>query len=91
MASGSFGGWLAQTFATLSEDWCIRIAMTSWALWKIRNDSVWKNKVARISSVLFVSSSVLDNWRRVQGDQHDPVAEFLTPEDGVVKSSKPGF
>lgn len=79
----SFGGWLFRTFERLSEDWRAKVAMTLWALWTTRNALVWKHKVARVSYVLFLSTSVLDSWLRVQGAQDHSLAECLDSKDGA--------
>lgn len=85
----TFGGWLDRIFGTLSDDRRTKVAMVLWALWKTRNDLVWKNRVARVSSVVFLSDSVLENWLRVQGVQSNPVVAFLEAKDGMSVWSKP--
>ena len=67
--STSFGGWLEQYFASSSMEICVKFAMISWAIWKVRNDFIWKQKGARISNVLFISRMVLANWEKVQEDK----------------------
>ena len=64
--------------------------MILWALWSTRNALVWKHKVARVSSVLFLSTSVLDSWLRVQGNQDHSFAECLESKDGASVWLKPG-
>ena len=45
--------------------------------------------MARVSSVVFLSSSVMENWLQVQGVQSNPVAALLEPQDGMSVWHKP--
>ena len=89
MGTETFGGWLDHIFQSFSDADCIKIAMLSWAIWRVRNDLVWKKKTARISNVLFLSTSVLNNWVRVQGPCSDLLAAYMDSRDGALVWRRP--
>ena len=41
---GTFASWLESLTQRYDEDCLKRIAMICWALWRARNDKVWKGK-----------------------------------------------
>ncbi|XP_062100043.1 uncharacterized protein LOC133805913 [Humulus lupulus] len=59
--------------------------MTCWAIWKVRNDVVWKGKIPRVATVHHLATSMLEQWTRAQNKVETPTAAYLTKEDGVEK------
>ena len=48
---GIFSAWLEVLFQRLYGEQRKLIVMTCWALWRVRNDSVWKGKIAMVANV----------------------------------------
>ncbi|XP_062086518.1 uncharacterized protein LOC133792627 [Humulus lupulus] len=57
--------------------------MTCWALWRVRNDCVWKGKVARVATVTSLAKNTLDQWTKAQDRFEVPTAAFLIEADGA--------
>ena len=86
---GTFASWLTSLFQSHEGDQLKVIAMICWALWRVRNDSVWKGKQARVKSVCNLAKNTLYNWTKAQDKLEVPMAAFLTKEDGAEKWIKP--
>ncbi|XP_062114086.1 uncharacterized protein LOC133825112 [Humulus lupulus] len=86
---GTFAEWLETLFQTLDDDQLKIVAMICWALWRVRNDSVWKGKCARVNMVCNLAHSTLVQWTRAQDKFEVPTAAFLTSDDGAEKWIKP--
>ncbi|XP_062088870.1 uncharacterized protein LOC133795435 [Humulus lupulus] len=67
---GSFAEFIESTFEEWSEENRVLFAMVSWALWKNRNDLVWKQKGMTMEEVI---------------DQDDGNADWIPPEEGCLK------
>ena len=82
---GTFSAWLEALFERFDGEQRKLIAMTCWALWRMRNDSVWKGKSARASTVLVLAKSSLNQWTKAQDKFEVPKCAFLTSEDGAER------
>ncbi|XP_062086997.1 uncharacterized protein LOC133793717 [Humulus lupulus] len=80
---GTFSAWLESLFQTFDDEKRKVIAMTCWALWRVRNDCVWKGKVARVATVTSLANNTLDQWTKAQDRFEVPTAAFLTEADGA--------
>lgn len=69
---GTFISWLAALFQTYDKDRLNIIAMTCWALWRVRNDKVWKGKNARVETVCNLAKNTLYRWAKVQDELEVP-------------------
>ncbi|KAM6544107.1 hypothetical protein CsatB_008554 [Cannabis sativa] len=87
--SGTFTGWIEASFQSFDGDQRKIIAMTCWAIWKARNDCVWKEKTASVAAVTILASSMLEQWSKAQDKTHVPTAAFLSPADGALSWQKP--
>ncbi|XP_060968743.1 uncharacterized protein LOC133036240 [Cannabis sativa] len=81
---GTFTGWIEACFQTFEGDQRKIIAMTCWAIWKARNDCVWKEKSASVATVTVLALSMLEQWSKVQDKDYVPTAAFLTAADGAL-------
>ncbi|XP_062085344.1 uncharacterized protein LOC133791431 [Humulus lupulus] len=89
IVDGTFSAWLESLFKIFDEEQRKIIAMTCWALWRVRNDCVWKGKVARVATVTNLAKHTLVQWTKAQDKFEVPTATFLTKEDGAESWRKP--
>ncbi|XP_074326550.1 uncharacterized protein LOC141664498 [Apium graveolens] len=59
---------------------CMSI-MLCWAIWKCRNDLVWKQKGMEVSEVVALTKVVLNQWRQAQDKNFDRTWGLLNSED----------
>ena len=57
--------------------------MVCWALWKCRNDLVWKQKNMEVSQVVVLAQTVLNQWKSVQDRTQDSSLSLLSVDDGT--------
>ena len=86
---GTFASWLAALFQSHDGDQLKVIAMICWALWHVKNDSVWKGKQSRVASVCNLAKCTLYQWTKAQDKLEVSTTAFLTKEDGAEKWIKP--
>ena len=63
--------------------------MTCWALWWVRNDSVWKGKIARVATVYILAKSTSNQWIKARNKFEVPTCAFLTGKDGAKRWRRP--
>ncbi|XP_062101909.1 uncharacterized protein LOC133809260 [Humulus lupulus] len=86
---GSFGNWLDHCLRDKDESECQKIASLLWSIWRTRNNLVWHHKKMSPASVVFLSSSMLNQWIQAQNKIEVPLAAFLTDADGADTWQKP--
>ncbi|XP_062094300.1 uncharacterized protein LOC133800357 [Humulus lupulus] len=86
---GTFSAWLESLFYTLDDEQRKIVAMTCWALWRVRNDCVWNGKVARVATVTNLAKNTLYQWTKAQDKFEVPTVAFLIEEDGAAIWSRP--
>lgn len=65
------------------------MAVTCWAIWKIRNEVVWNNKGASIGVIESLVHSTISQWDQAQARSILSTAAFMTEDDGAERWIKP--
>ncbi|XP_062089159.1 uncharacterized protein LOC133795722 [Humulus lupulus] len=86
-----FASWLRDCIAGLTDEQKAKVFMLCWAVWRRRNDFVWRNSRSNTYGVLFLAESSLLAWGHAQDKEIAPLPNFLSPEDGRLAWVKPPF
>uniref|UniRef100_A0A803PQF1 RNase H type-1 domain-containing protein n=1 Tax=Cannabis sativa TaxID=3483 RepID=A0A803PQF1_CANSA len=66
-----------------------RASMLVWAIWKSRNQVVWKKRKCTINDVLASVSTTLDHWRKAQDTLALSSLSPYNSDDGIEPWTKP--
>ena len=66
----------------LEADQRATMLMMCWAIWRRRNEWVWKRKKVSISGVFYMANSTLQQWLRSKDSEISSLPTFLTPSGG---------
>ncbi|XP_062114633.1 uncharacterized protein LOC133825746 [Humulus lupulus] len=88
-SSESFQAWVRGSIFQLNDDQRCRFFMLCWAIWRRRNEWVWRKKRGSIQEILYVADCSLQNWIQAQDKELTPMPSFLSGEDGVSSWKKP--
>uniref|UniRef100_A0A803NUV7 RNase H type-1 domain-containing protein n=1 Tax=Cannabis sativa TaxID=3483 RepID=A0A803NUV7_CANSA len=93
LQSGTFTRWIEASFQSFDGDQRKIIAMTCWAIWKARNDCVWKEKNASVAAVTILASShVLEAISSCRTDVVTPeLAEAMGVREALSWLKKKGW
>ncbi|XP_030483709.2 uncharacterized protein LOC115700281 [Cannabis sativa] len=62
--AGTFRGWLDTCFKAFEEEQRKTIDITCWAIWKVRNICIWKEKSVNVAAVNLLATSMLEQWSK---------------------------
>ncbi|XP_062079856.1 uncharacterized protein LOC133784577 [Humulus lupulus] len=88
-SSDSFQAWVRGFIFQLNDDQRCRFFMLCWAIWRRRNEWVWRKKKGSVQEILYVADCTLQNWIQAQDKELTPMPSFLSGEDGVSSWKKP--
>ncbi|XP_062102834.1 uncharacterized protein LOC133812999 [Humulus lupulus] len=88
-ASETFTSWLKISVAGLNDDQRAQAFMLCWAVWRRRNDYVWRNRRGTNHGVFLTADSSLLAWVQAQDREIAPLPNFLSPADGRLSWVKP--
>ncbi|KAK1381578.1 hypothetical protein POM88_028322 [Heracleum sosnowskyi] len=87
--TGSFADWLDDKFKLFEGDNRKILVITCWAIWKVRNELVWKKKGSSVAAVGILAHNFLSQWSQAQDKNDVPTAAFLSTRDDSEKWIKP--
>lgn len=73
----NFLEWLEAVFKQSIEEEQTQFSMICWAIWKSRNDTIWRNKKPSVSKIMNMAHSVWNQWKKANDKDFNPVAAFL--------------
>ncbi|XP_062100181.1 uncharacterized protein LOC133806062 [Humulus lupulus] len=82
-------GFFTISVAGLNDDQRAQAFMLCWAVWRRRNDYVWRNRRGTNHGVLLTADSSLLAWVQAQDREIAPLPNFLSPADGRLSWVKP--
>lgn len=85
----SFGNWLNKFMEHNEEEKRSMAAMLCWALWRGRNELIWKQKHMEISQIVVLAQTVLSQWKSVHDKTQDTTLGLLNLEDGDDRWNAP--
>lgn len=81
--------WAEQVLQHSRRNVINKIFMVAWAIWKNRNDIVWKQKGKDYVEIVQSDVQVLNYWESAQDKSFDSTIGFLTQSDGDVHWRQP--
>lgn len=81
--------WIEQVLSAFSASKGAEIAMLCWAIWKARNDRVWRSIKTRVNSVVSSAMQYLLQWKNAQSKSYSPVTQSFQEGDGASLWVKP--
>uniref|UniRef100_A0A803PWE1 Reverse transcriptase zinc-binding domain-containing protein n=1 Tax=Cannabis sativa TaxID=3483 RepID=A0A803PWE1_CANSA len=85
----TFPGWLDSMLHKIDGEQKKVLIMTCWALWRIRNDVIWNNKIPTVAGVSILAQYCLEQWEKAQDKHLVPRVAFLIDADAAEKWCKP--
>ncbi|CAH9132940.1 unnamed protein product, partial [Cuscuta epithymum] len=79
--------WLQKAFTSVAVEDICRLIMALWAIWKGRNEIVWKEGFFCLASVKRVAATTLESWRKAQ--EASSRLRCNTSPQGVHRWQKP--
>lgn len=75
--------WLSHVFSMYNGEQRRAIEMLCWAIWRCRNELIWRQKGADILVVVLVSKSVLHQWELAQDKSFNLSMSLVDANDGA--------
>lgn len=95
IATDSFSDWMDQVFQQTSQFRRAEILTLCWALWKARNDLVWRQKQSQVNGITAIAMEYLGSWINAQvcssiarfrnHNQGDGAATWVNPQEYTFK------
>lgn len=85
----NFAEWPEDAFQRFAVNEVHIISMITWALWKNRNEIVWKQKSKEPTNLVESAILVLNKWQGAQDRSFDLSFGFMTQSDGAEHWKQP--
>ncbi|XP_074346848.1 uncharacterized protein LOC141685655 [Apium graveolens] len=86
-----FFEWMDRVLSQVDKERRALIVTVSWAIWRVRNEKVWRNKNCSANGVLYSAKSYLTQWRETQSRSFVTLPHAGQADDGAftwVKSQE---
>uniref|UniRef100_A0A803NYV8 DUF4283 domain-containing protein n=1 Tax=Cannabis sativa TaxID=3483 RepID=A0A803NYV8_CANSA len=78
VAAATFGDWLQEVLSRGHVGLFEEALMTSWSIWKARNDLLWNKKAQVAADVVFSARTVLNHWNYARSNRFEPLPALVT-------------
>ncbi|XP_074363934.1 uncharacterized protein LOC141704624 [Apium graveolens] len=85
----NFFDWLEYVVEQLRASKSAEAAIICWAIWKARNDKVWRNVNSSVNVVVSSALQYLMQWKNAQSRDYKAVSQSIREGDGAVFWVKP--
>ncbi|XP_030497977.2 uncharacterized protein LOC115713630 [Cannabis sativa] len=77
VAAATFGDWLQDVLSRGHVGMFEEALMTSWSIWKARNDLLWNKKAQVAADVVFSARTVFNHWNNARSNRFEPLPAIV--------------